>query len=722
MKNKFCLFLFIIFQWLWPQICLSEIAPANLISDRVTYFSDNKIVAEGNVRISNTNFYILADKITFNPSSNEVFLENIEEYSDGRGIKLSAQKGHLDSEFEKGIVTTARIILDNKLNINADEVLFENGEVSNAKNISQITSCNICPDEPPTWHFSAGSAKRDFVRSNIVYKNVKLHIKGITIAYLPYLRLPDPSLERAQGFLIPSTAISSNLGFGVKLPYFIPIGDSKDLLLTPYVSTATKTIEYRYRQALETGNFELLGALSGDKGHPDKLRFYALGSGNLNLKYGLNFNFDTGIVSDSSYLGDYSYYNYSDIDTQLSIEKKKVTNSRYYDGTIIYRRDIEDRELLNEFISLDFALVNKIKPNNLPGHIGFRADISSSANFDHQNNISRPPSMAGFELNYLQNKFINSVNMMGNIYIGGYSFVNAADNNLISDENIIKYGFSIEASLPMISRNLYSNQIIKPKLLLSYNSQNKNLNGKHFVGEDELGLGNLFSPRKISSLSENEEGLSISLGGNYEKNLSGKKKLEISLGAVQTGGTTYPINYFSGLDEKHINYVAGFNYTNFRNLRYSGIGVINSLGNVSLGALKSEYSKNKLKLNGNYEFLNKNKDSRLDDDLQTLSLTAQHEFFENANIFSTGRYDFSKRKFAETEIGLKSSLGFWENGILYNFSKEKLTNFEIYSTYSTDCTKLQVSYENRYETIGSSAPNKTLKILFQLKPVGNLSF
>ena len=47
----------------------------------------------------------------------------------------------------------------------------------------------------------------------------------VSIAYIPYLRLPDPTVERAQGFLIPIVALTSNLGIGIKLPYFIPLGE-----------------------------------------------------------------------------------------------------------------------------------------------------------------------------------------------------------------------------------------------------------------------------------------------------------------------------------------------------------------------------------------------------------------------------------------------------------------------------------------------------------------
>ena len=58
---------------------------------------------------------------------------------------------------------------------------------------------------------------------NIVYKDVTVRVKGFPIAYIPYLRMPDPSVDRAIGFLVPEAVLTSNLASGLKIPYFIPL-------------------------------------------------------------------------------------------------------------------------------------------------------------------------------------------------------------------------------------------------------------------------------------------------------------------------------------------------------------------------------------------------------------------------------------------------------------------------------------------------------------------
>ena len=57
----------------------------------------------------------------------------------------------------------------------------------------------------------------------LFFSNAQIRISGVPVFYLPRLRLPDPTLERARGFLIPRFRTSSDLGTGIKLPYFASI-------------------------------------------------------------------------------------------------------------------------------------------------------------------------------------------------------------------------------------------------------------------------------------------------------------------------------------------------------------------------------------------------------------------------------------------------------------------------------------------------------------------
>ena len=102
-------------------------------------------------------------------------------------------------------------------------ILKFNGNIDKVEEIWRVTSCDEC-EEKPLWHLKALTAENDIRNSNIIYRNVSVWVKGFPIGYMPYLRLPHPTIDRAQGFLIPSLVLTSSIGSGLKIPYFIPIG------------------------------------------------------------------------------------------------------------------------------------------------------------------------------------------------------------------------------------------------------------------------------------------------------------------------------------------------------------------------------------------------------------------------------------------------------------------------------------------------------------------
>ena len=220
-----------------------------------------------------------------------------------------------------------------------------------------MTSCDECEGKEPNWYLSASSANRDSENSNIVYKDVTVRVKGLPIAYIPYLRMPDPSVNRARGFLVPEAVLTSNLASGLKLPYFIPLGLSSDLLVTPYVSSKTKTLEYRYRKKFRKGELSVNGAFSNDDLVHNDLRYFSRLVGNFQLGYGIDLNFNLGKVGDTSYLGDYVYSKESDFNSEISLGKTIVEKQQFFDGSLSYLREKEQGNSLNEYYSLSGSYI-----------------------------------------------------------------------------------------------------------------------------------------------------------------------------------------------------------------------------------------------------------------------------------------------------------------------------------------------------------------------------
>lgn len=91
----------------------------------------------------------------------------------------------------------------------------------------------------------------------------------VEFSCLGYLSLPDPTVDRATGFVRASVRSNSATGTTLRLPYFIVLGDHADLTLTPGITIAgnanpLNTIEGRFRRAFAYGDLEVNAAISRD--------------------------------------------------------------------------------------------------------------------------------------------------------------------------------------------------------------------------------------------------------------------------------------------------------------------------------------------------------------------------------------------------------------------------------------------------------------------------
>ena len=136
--------------------------------------------------------------------------------------------------------------------------------------------------------------------------------------------MPDPTLKRSTGFLMPRFRTTTALGPGLKLPYFIAIGDSRDLTLTPYFSASrTRTLEFRYREALRTGSIEVNGALTRDDLRPGDTRGYLFASGEFALPRDFRLGVTLQEVSDDAYLLDYGLEEKDLLESGVSVTRTR---------------------------------------------------------------------------------------------------------------------------------------------------------------------------------------------------------------------------------------------------------------------------------------------------------------------------------------------------------------------------------------------------------------
>lgn len=314
---------------------------ATLVADDVSIVGSNQLVANGNIEVFYDGTRLSAARIVFDRATDRLLITGpIYIQLDG-GTLLTADQADLDPKLENGILRGARLVLDQQLQLAANQIDRAEGRYSQLYKVA-VTSCQVCGTRAPLWQIRAEKVVHDEEAQQLYFTNTQLLIRGVPVFWLPKMRLPDPTLDRATGLLIPELRNTDRLGLGIKLPYYIAIGDSRDVKLTPYLSPDTKTLEARYRQAFMMGEIEINAAASMDD-LVDGTRSYIFAEGAFDLGGDYRLSFDIEAVSDNAYLLDYDYSDKDRLDSDLTLVRVRENDLTQFD--ITYYQTLRDDEV-----------------------------------------------------------------------------------------------------------------------------------------------------------------------------------------------------------------------------------------------------------------------------------------------------------------------------------------------------------------------------------------
>ena len=370
--------------------------PAMLVADDVFLDGNTQLIATGNVEALYDGRRLQAARITYDRDREMLMIEGPVTIEDPEGrLLVLADSAQLDREMRNGLMRGARIVMDDQVQLAAHEMARVSGRY-NQLSKAAVTSCRVCKNgRPPLWQIRARRVIHDQQDRQLYFEGAQFRVLDTPIFYLPRLRLPDPTLDRATGFLVPSLHNSTLLGTGVRVPYFIRIGDDRDLTITPYVATKTRTLELRYRQAFRTGEIEVEGAYSRDDVGvaSGRNRAYLFGEGRFDLPRDFQLRFDIEAVNDDTYLLDYGYGQKDRLDSEIAIERAR--RDEYVRGALTAFHSLRPGE---SNVTLPTIVVNGEYERRLPlssgpggelrlglfshGHYRSSSLISDGADFD----------------------------------------------------------------------------------------------------------------------------------------------------------------------------------------------------------------------------------------------------------------------------------------------------------------------------------------------------
>ncbi len=640
-------------------------APALLVADTVFVESQDRLVATGNVEALHDGAHLTADRIIYDRSIDKIEIEGPIRIVDAQGTVLTADYATLDQEFQNGLLKGARMVLDQQLQLAAVEARRAAGRYTQLSRVA-VTSCQVCEDGgTPLWQIRATRVVHDQDERQLYFDNAQLRVLDIPVLYLPFLRLPDPTLKRARGFLVPSVRSSTLLGTGVRVPYFIPIGDHKDLTLTPYLSPKTRTLEFRYRQAFANGDLELTGAASSDSLLPDVLRGYLFAEGKFNLPKDFKLKFNINTVLDASYLNDYNISDDDRLKSSLTLERVRPLQYTWAELTHFESlREQEDNDT-QAAIAVSLGHEQRFFPSQLAGG-EFRASIEGHAHYRYSS-IPIDSDDADFDVDGRDVARVNAElswrdrwTLVGGLRAGASAHLwldhyhTEQDDTSDSAVSAVTPGVAVDLRWPFQRLGADgSRSLLEPIVQYGWVGGTRADNPNDESTRVEFDEGNLLSLSRFPAADRRERGHQFVAGLRWLHVSNTGWSAAASVGRVWRDTLDEDFTRSSGLKGKTSDWLVSGRFTHPSGLSISARGLLDDTGRATKAEGSATWSNTRLDLTASYLLLVTDSDEYRDQAQSEWTLDSTVRMSTHWNSSYEARYDLADQRLDRLGLGLQ---------------------------------------------------------------------
>ena len=234
--------------------------PVNFTAKTLSHDDEKQIVtATGDVELVQGEQILRADKIIYYLNEDRVRASGNVSLLDERGDVYFAEAVELHNNMKDGFVRELLSLLADGSRFTADEVRRENDGKRTIMTNATYTVCKVCEADPhPLWQIKAAKVVHDADTKKISYKDAKLELFGVPIAYSPIFSHPDPTQKRKSGFLRPEYGWTTELGTHLKAGYYYDIAPSKDMTLQVEPTALAGTlVEVEWRERFKNGRLQI---------------------------------------------------------------------------------------------------------------------------------------------------------------------------------------------------------------------------------------------------------------------------------------------------------------------------------------------------------------------------------------------------------------------------------------------------------------------------------
>jgi LPS-assembly protein len=280
-------------------------------------YNNQRVSAVGNVQIYYNGSTVEADKVIYDQRTKRLHAEGNVRMTDADGKVTYSNIMDLSDDYRDGFVDSLRLETADDTRMAAVRADRTEGRYTVFQN-GVYTACAECKDDPkrpPLWQVKGARIIHDQQEKMLYFEDARLEFFGVPLAYMPYFSMPDPTVKRKSGFLVPWGMESSTTGIGFEIPYYWAIAPDYDATFTPRIQTTQGVLlQGEFRQRLINGAYQIraygIDQLKPDEfaGAPGDREFR--GAVETHGQFALNdkwvWGWDGTLLSDKSFFQDYS--------------------------------------------------------------------------------------------------------------------------------------------------------------------------------------------------------------------------------------------------------------------------------------------------------------------------------------------------------------------------------------------------------------------------------
>lgn len=664
---------------LLPGLAMAQGA-ATLVADSVTLNGQDQLIASGNIEAYYDGNTLRAQRIIYDQPSDTLTIEGPIVIRTAEGDVLTADQATLDPRLENGILLGARLVLNQQLQLVANQISQTDGRYSQLYQTA-ATSCQVCGDRAPLWEIRAERVIRDAVEQQLYFENATFRVRGVPVVWLPRMRLPDPGLDRSTGFLVPRQRNTSQLGTGLKLPYFITLGDHRDITVTPYVSAETTTLELTYRQAFANGDLRIEGAVSDDT-LQDDIRSYVFLEADFRLADGFQLRFDIEAVSDPGYLLDYNYSGKDRLDSAISV--LRVTDTTLTEANLTYYQTLRDDESNASLppIVAEASYETRLQTGT-GGTLTLKRSVDTAYRYSDTDGIAgRDLTRAGIGGDWRQDWVLDN-GIIGSATIGARAdlFHVRDDSSFATDILRFAPGAGLSLRYPLARTTATGTaHLIEPVVSLGWASTFGGTPPNEDSTRSELDRANLFDPQRFAGDDVVETGAQAAFGVTWTRMGAAGTTSALTFGRVFRSQDIPAFTPSSGLDGVTSDWLIGGQITTPNGFVFDTRTLVDGAGGLTRADNRIAWRNDRIELAAAYIWQASDLAENRPDTVSEWTLDGAWVLNDTWSFNTDARYDVASDRPVRAGVGFQ-----WRN----------------------ECVTIDVSASRRYTSSATVAPTTT---------------